>query len=135
VGENGLLRESCDRLREDNLRLSGQLVELACRPAPPGVDVAAILDQFRRTVAPDMAVYAGVDGADEQRRGVSWADQGLDNSGGTPESVVGPFDFEEAVGVPDYVLDVEMLRPDEVRGSRGGWYNPPANGAPRGKGG
>jgi hypothetical protein len=129
-GENDLLRESNDRLREDNLRLAGQLVDLASRPPPvppPPPNLEAILEVFRRAVAPDPVVYAGSDGPDEQRRGVNWSDQGLDKTGGTPETVSGPFD-QEPVSVPDYVLDVEMLSPEAVRGSRGGWYNPPKGG-------
>jgi hypothetical protein len=126
-GENDLLRETNDRLREDMLRLSAQVVGLASRPPPPGPDVGAILEVFRKTVAPDPVVYGGSDGPDEQRRGVNWSDQGLDNTGGTPETVSGPFD-QEPVSVPDYVLDVEMLSPEAVRGSRGGWYNPPKGG-------
>jgi hypothetical protein len=74
-------------------------------------------------VQPDIVIQAGRDGADEQRRGINWADQGLDNTGGTPEGVGGPFD-EEPISIPDYVLDVEQLDAKDVRGSRGGWFNP-----------
>jgi len=127
------LTEELERLRADNRMLAGKLVELANNPPvvirpepappPPAIDIAAILDQFRRTVSPDITIPDRPDAPDEQRRGINWSDQGLDNTGGTPETIRDLFDTPPQI--PDYVLDVESMTADQVKGSRGGWYNPP----------
>lgn len=122
-GQNAALRKENERLRDDNVRLSQSIVDIALKP-PDIPDIAAILDQFRRTVTPDIRIDNRPDGSDEQRRGINWADQGLDNTGGTSDTTRGPFD-DEPISIPDYVLDVESLDPQTVKGTRGGWYNPP----------
>lgn len=138
------VRGECDQLRAenarvvgDNARMASALVDLASQvalrpaqtppPAPQVQDVASalvpLLAELRKAVQPDVYITDKPDASDEQRRGINWQDQGLDNTGGTPDTTRGPFD-DEPITIPDYVLDVESLTPDKVKGTRGGWYNP-----------
>jgi hypothetical protein len=117
------------RLRDDNRLLCEQIVHLATHPpptpppppAPPTVDILAILEQFRKTIQPD--IHIRPDAGDEQRAGINWQHQGLDNTGDTPANLPDPL-FADAPSIPDYVLDIETLTSEQVKGSRGGWYNP-----------
>jgi hypothetical protein len=126
------------RLREDNRLLCEQIVHLATHPpappappapppapppppVPPPVDVLAILEQFRKTIQPD--IHIRPDASDEQRAGINWQHQGLDNTGDTPANIQDPL-FASPPSIPDYVLDIESLTSEQVKGSRGGWYNP-----------
>lgn len=120
------LERSNERLREDNVRLSEKLVEVALKPTPIAapIDITSILHEFRKAVSPDILINNSPDAADQQRAGIVWADQGLDNTGGTPENLTPQHESDQLRGIPDYVLDVEKLTADSVKGSRGGWYNP-----------
>ena len=126
------LQQENDRLTRDLSRLADALAELAAHPViiqppppplPAPLDIPAILDQFRRTIQPDIHIHERPDAPDEQRAGINWSHQGLDNTAGTPENVRDPFDPADLTP-PDYVLDIESLSPSDVKGSRGGWYNP-----------
>src|SRR5215469_12447057 len=121
-GENYRLTTENERLYRDNQHLSAKLVEIATTPLPsppmPSLDITAILDQFRRTVQPDVHIHARDDLSSEQRAGINWSHQGLDNTGGTPELGNDPFD-REPLSIPDYVLDIESLNPDDLKGTRG----------------
>jgi len=124
-GENDILREEITILRRDLTTLADKFVTTTANLyeqfSSRQPDIPSILEQFRRTITPDIVIPAS-DAGDEQRSGIRWDDQGLDNMGGTPASIRDMFDSPTAI--PDYVLDVESLTPNDVKGSRGGWYNP-----------
>jgi hypothetical protein len=125
-GENDALRERVQQLYDDNVRLSTKLSELAAHPLvlhAPQPDLAPILDMVRRTLQPDVVIHSRPDAPDEQRAGINWQHQGLDNNAGVPEDVSDPL-LDTRPSIPDYVLDIESIDPDKVKGSRGGWYNP-----------
>jgi hypothetical protein len=119
--ENESLTRENGRLREDNTTLSTRLVDLAIHPPAPPFDMLAVLEQFRKTVQPDLPDTP-------ERAGINWSDQGLDNTGGTPSHI--PDLFDGPLAAPDYVLDIESLTADQVKGTRGGWYNPPSPSRP-----
>lgn len=131
LGAYRQLERDMEVLREDNRRLLQALVDAANRKPTvieaPQVDVSAILDGIKRIVAPDIVVDPGRDSPDIQRNGVDWGDQGLDNNGGVREYSRKDVDrvSGERDAIPDYVLDIENLTDEQIKGARGGWYNPP----------
>lgn len=129
MAEIEVLERRISQQYKDNQEMADRIFALMSRPPPEPVvlrpdpiDLAAVMQEFRKIVQPDIHVTNIPDHSDEQRRGIVWADQGLDNSGGTPERPRDPFDTPP--DIPDYVLDVEKIDPNEVKGTRGGWYNP-----------